>query len=388
MPYQWADYVFVCSKPEQTITEEQEPAMQPPDDMRQTTDFLEADTDMSESMLDPDTGVIERDTGVIERIPRPLSPKEAHSTRRQQLLQQRQFSTPQSLHGNASTNKALWRQLTLLREENQQLRQEVETLRAQVGVTSAPFTGLNGDANSEIETIHRGYQQEIQQYQQHLADLMEERNRQQEEYHNLELRYQDLYYNFLASVEEEAHRMVTEAARTVTLSPTGGETHPLLQNVVQTLQIHAQQLEEEHVAHTIYIMREAQRKAARLEEELRRERQQLTEERENLRALQQSVREQAERRYEAIKTRLQVRWTLRLVTWVGGMLAILVVVQALTLYMLQVPITFPLFFSIIAPVLACPIVACLVIYLRERFNFIYEGAPHKKKTRKLSEHHA
>ncbi|HLI06304.1 MAG TPA: hypothetical protein VKV40_07040 [Ktedonobacteraceae bacterium] len=359
--------------------------MQPPDDMqRMKDDILEEDT----AMIEPETGVLERDTGVIERLSRQASSREAHGSRRQQLLQQKQSYTPQSLHGNASANKALLRQLTLLREENQQLRQEVEALRARGNVTTPSPASFNGDANAEIEAIHRGYQQELQQYQQHLADLMEERNRQQEEYHNLELRYQDLYYNFLASVEEEAHRMVTEAARTVTLSPTGGETHPLLQDVVQTLQTHAQQLEEEHAAHTIYIMREAQRKAARLEEELRRERQQLMEERQNLLALQQSVREQAEQRYQAIQTRLQVRWLLRLVSWVGGMLAVLLVVQVLALYTLQVPISFPLFFSIVAPVLAYPIVACLVVYLRERFHFVYESAPHKKKTRKLSEHHA
>ncbi len=360
--------------------------MQPPDDMQQITDMFEEDT----HMLEPDTGMLERDTGVIERISRPPNPKEAHSARRQQLLQQKQSYTPPSLHGNASEShgKLPWRQLALLREENQQLRREVDALRSQGNAATSSRAGVNGDAEIEIETIHRGYQQEILQYQQHLADLMEERNRQQQEYHDLELRYQDLYYNFLASVEEEAHRMVTEAARTVTLSPVGGETHPLLQDVVQTLQTHAQQLDNEHVAHTLYIMREAQRKAAQLEEEIRRERQQLMQERQNLLVQQQSVRAQAQLRYKAIHARLQARWLLQLVMWVGGLLVLLLVVQLLGLSLLNVPMSRPLLFSVIAPVFLCPIVAYLVVYLRERFRFIYHGAPHKKKTRKLSEHHA
>lgn len=359
--------------------------MQPPEDMRKITDMFEEDTDM----LEPDTGMLERDTGVFERISRPPNPREAHSIRRQQLLHQKQSSTA-SLHGNTSESqgKAPGRQLALLREENQQLRREVETLRAQGSGTPAPRAGVSGDADAEIESIHRGYQQEIEHYQQHLAELMDERNRQQEEYHDLERRYQDLYYNFLASVEEEAHRMVTEAARTVTLSPVGGETHPLLQDVVQTLQTHAQQLENEHVARTLYIMREAQRKAVKLEEELQRERQQLLQERQNLLAQQQSMREQARLRYQAMQTRLQARWLLRLVAAAGGLLVLLLVVQLLGLSLLHVPMSRPLLLSVIAPVFLCPIVAYLFVYMRERFHFIYQGAPHKKKPRKLSEHHA
>ncbi len=359
--------------------------MQPPDDTRQTPDVLEEVADI----LEPDTGVLERDTGVIEGITRPHDSYQEARARRQHILQQKQSLPASSLPGSGSSRN-LWRQLALLRDENQQLRREVETLRAQVNASTPPIADISGDAaiSSEIETIHRGYQQEIQQYQSHLADLMEERNRLQKEYHALESRYHDLYYNFLASLEEEAHRMVTEAARTITLSPTGGETHPLFQDVVQALATHAQQLENEHVAHTLYLMREAQRKAAQLEEELQRERQQLLEERQNLIAQQQSIRQQARQRYQAIQTRLQARWLLRLITVVGVLLVFLLVVQLLGLSLFQVPVSPPLLMAVIAPVFLCPIVASLWVYLRQRIRFLYHGAPHRKKTRKLSEFHA
>ncbi len=362
--------------------------MQPPDDTRQTPDVFEEDA----NILEPDTGVLERDTGVIEGMTRPHDSYKEARVRRQHILQQKQPLTPlpDSPLPASGSGRNLWRQLALLREENQQLRREVEILRAQVNPSIAPVADTGGDTavSTEIETIHRGYQQEIQQYQSHLADLMEERNRLQKEYHALESRYQDLYYNFLASVEEEAHRMVTEAARTITLSPTGGETHPLLQDVVQALATHAQQLENEHVAHTLYLMREAQRKAARLEEELQRERQQLLEERQNLIAQQQSIRQQARQRYLAIQTRLQARWLLRLITVVGALLVFLLVVQLLGLSLFQVPMSPPLLIAVVAPVFLCPIVASLWVYLRQRIRFLYHGAPHRKKTRKLSEFHA
>lgn len=357
--------------------------MLPADDRQQATDIFEENTDM----LEPDTGVLERDTGVIERIA--PSRKEVHE-RRQQILQQKQSSTP-PFNGNISAgNGRVWRQLALLREENQQLRREAETLRARASLSGDLIPDSPGDTgvSVEVETIHRGYQQEIQHYQQHLADLMEERNRQQEEYHALEERYQDLYYNFLASVEEEAHRMVTEATRTVTLSQTGGETHPLLQDVVQTLETHARQLENEHAAHTLYLMREAQRKAAQLEEALQQERQQLAEERQNLVVQQQSVRAQARARHQAIQSRLQARWMLRLITVVGGLLAFLLAVQLLGLFLLHVSMSPLLIIAVVAPVLLCPIVAFLYVYLRERISFMYSSAPHRKKTRKLSEFHA
>ena len=354
------------------------------DDIRPTTNIFEENTDT----LEPDTGVLERDTGVIERFSHPSSYKGPRA-RRQQLLQQKQ-SSMQPAEGAISASKAPWRQIALLREENQQLRREVETLRSQVNIPNTPTPDANEDtANpAEIETIHRGYQQEMQQYQQHLANLMEERNRQQEEYHDLERRYQDLYYNFLTSVEEEAHRMVTEAARTITLSPTGDETHPLLRDVVETLAIHARQLEDEHAAHTLYLMREVQRKAARWEEELRRERQQLEEERQSLVARKQSLHEQARLRHQAIQARLQARWILRVVTAVGGLLVFLLVVQLFALSLLHVPMSRSLLIAVIVPILLCPIVAWLYVTLRDRVSFLYHGAPHKKKTRKLSEHHA
>jgi hypothetical protein len=237
------------------------------------------------------------------------------------------------------------------------------------------------DLASEIETIHKGYQQEIQQYQMHLAEMMEERNQLLEEYQMLEHRHQELYYNFLASVEEEAHRMVTEATRTITLSLKGNETPPLLRDTVETLEAHARQLEDEHTAHTLYLMREAQRKAALLEEQLRRERQQIAEERQNLVNLQNSVREQAQLRYKTIQSRLQARWKLQLVIATGILLVVLLFGQAIGLHLLRVPMSASLILTLIAPVFLCPMVVYAYAYLRKLTLYIYQGAPHRTKVK-------
>src|SRR5579883_3389553 len=163
--------------------------MQPPDDTRQTPDVLEEVADI----LEPDTGVLERDTGVIEGMTRPHDSYQEARARRQHILQQIQ-SLPDSPLPGSDSSRNLWRQLALLRDENQQLRREVERLRAPVNSSTPPMADIGGDTaiSSEIETIHRGYQQEIQQYQSHLADWIEEPNSLQKEYHALENRYQEL----------------------------------------------------------------------------------------------------------------------------------------------------------------------------------------------------
>ena len=244
------------------------------------------------------------------------------------------------------------------------------------------------DLASEIEAIHKGYQQEIQQYQMHLAEMMEERNQLLEEHQMLERRHQELYYNFLASVEEEARKMVTEAARTITLSLNGNETPPLMRDVVQTLEIHARQLENEHTAHTLYLMREAQRKAALLEEQLSQEQQHIAEERQNLINMQASVREHAQLRYQTIQSRLQARWKLQFVVATGLLLLVLLLGQAVGLHLLHVAMSASLILTLTIPVFLCPIVAYLYAYLRRSTLYIYHGAPHRTKVKGAVQHKA
>ena len=298
--------------------------MQPRDDIQQITDMLEVDVDTD--IAEPDTGVLEPDTGMLERDTGVIQRIEAGSERI--------------------------------------------------------------DLASEIEAIHKGYQQEIQQYQLHLAEMMEERNQLLEAHQQLERRHQELYYNFLASVEEEAHRMVTEAANTITLSLNGDEPPPLMRDVVQTLEVHARQLEDEHTAHTLYLMRETQRKAAQMEEQLRRERQQLAEERQNLINLQTSVREQAQLRYQTIQSRLQARWKLQLVAATGILLVVILLGQAIGLHLLHVPMNASLILTLVAPVFLCPIVAYTYVYLRRSILYLYHCAPHRVKVKAAAQHKA
>lgn len=297
--------------------------MQPADDFRQMRDMLEEELDLAE----PDTGVLGQDSGVFE-------PDTGMFERDTGVIER--VTRPES---------------------------------------------IDFDIAAEIAAIHNGYQQEIQQYQAHLADLMEERNQIMEERRALESRYQDLYYNFLASVEEEAHRMVQEATRTVTLSPDSKATHPLLRDAMQTLELHAQQIEGEHTARTLYLMREAQRKAALLEQELDRERQQIAVERQNLINLQNSAREQALLRHRTIQSRLQAQWLLRLIRTVGITLGVLLVGQVLLLSLLRVPSSASLFVAIFLPIFFCPIAVYLYMSLRKSILYIYHSAPHRVKTK-------
>ena len=290
--------------------------MQPGDNFQEITNMLEVDTAIDE----PDTGMLERNMVIDE------------------------------------PNSGMF-------ERDADGRPDTGVLERDTGVMQRiDFTGERMDLASEIEAIHNGYQHEIQQYQMHLTELMDERNQLLEAYQTLEQSHQELYDNFLISVEEEAQKMVTEAARTITLSPNGEGTSPLLRDAVQTLEVHARQLEDEHTAHTLYLMREAQRKAARLEEQLRIERQQIAAERQNLINLQSSVREQAQLRYRTIQSRLQARSKLQLVVTTGILLVVLLLGQLLFLSLLRVHMSeaaYPLALRASAALSYCRLRLCL-----------------------------
>src|SRR5205085_9775163 len=136
----------------------------------------------------------------------------------------------------------------------------------------------------EIEATHYGHQQEIEQYQSHLREMMEERKELQESYQALQRRYQELYHDyqdtFHEAVEEEASKMVTDAARTLVLSPE--HVPPLLHDVKKTVEFQIKQEEDQHIAEALYMMRQAQIKAEQLEQELAHERAQMDIERQNI----------------------------------------------------------------------------------------------------------
>lgn len=229
-----------------------------------------------------------------------------------------------------------------VREENLHLRKELETLQTQLEMYQSSMNLLD----NEIETIHHAHQQEIEQYQQHLRDMMEERNHMQETNQQWERRYQELYHSFQDAVEEEANKLVKEAAQTLVLSPE--HTPALLNDVVKTLEGQLKQTEDQRTAELLAVMRQAQYKAELLEQEVTRERAELAAGREGLRLMQASISAQAQQRYTMERARLKGRWTAGL-TLVSMFLFSLMVTLELVFYSLH----FALYIALFVPLVIC-----------------------------------
>lgn len=243
-------------------------------------------------------------------------------------------------------------QVSHLREENLNLRRELEEMQAQLATYQSSLDLLDG----EIETIHRDHHQEIEQYQQHLREMMEERNQMQEINQQWERRYQELYHSFQDAVEEEANKMVKEAAQTLILSPE--HTPALLGDVVKTLEAQMRQTEDQRTAELLAVMRQAQYKSELLEQEVAHERNELENERENLRLLRESIIQQAQQRYQIEQARLRTRWTAGLTFTSMLMLCLLVTLETI-FYSFRLA----LFLDIFLPLAACLVLTYVVAHL-------------------------
>lgn len=223
-----------------------------------------------------------------------------------------------------------------LHEENLHLRRELETLQDQLEGFQSGMEMLD----NEIESIHYAHQQEIEQHQQQLREMMAERNHMQETHQQLEQRYQELYHAFQEAVEDEANKMVKEAAQTLVISPE--HTPALLGDVVRTLEAQLKQSEDQQISEMLEVMRQAQYKAELLEQEVAHERFELATERERLRLLRAEMSEQAHQRYRLEHKRLKARWTAGL-TLISMFLFSLMVVLELIFYSLNAPLYIALF---------------------------------------------
>ena len=132
-----------------------------------------------------------------------------------------------AIPGDTSNGKLSARQLSQLRDENRRLYHEIEALQTRI----AQYSEVEAQFEQDIENIHHAHQLEIEQYQSHLREMMDELNQKQQAYQEMEQRYQDLYHSFQDAVEEEAGKLVSEAAQTMVLSPE--HTPPLLHDVVK-----------------------------------------------------------------------------------------------------------------------------------------------------------
>lgn len=233
------------------------------------------------------------------------------------------------------------RQLAQLRDENRRLRREVEELQRRVVQHRHSEQRLEQD----IDALRYEHQLEIEQYQTNLREMMDELNHKQETLQEMEQRYQNLYHTFHESVENEAGKLVSEAAQTLILSPE--HTPPLLHDVMKTLEFQVKQTEDQHVAQLMALMRQAQRKTAQLELELANERERMAEERQRLLVQQNSISQQGKLRQKYIESSLRARFT-GVVTLISSTILVLFVLIELALVNY---FKVPLFGALISPII-------------------------------------
>lgn len=328
-------------------------------------------------MLSPDdTSHNTQVTESLERLPRSSDRRSPTHERRQSTLQQKNTDVLPSVSVETPHGKIAWRQVIQLREENRHLRFELEDQRTEMRQLITAYNSLQAQFDQEATSIHGGYQQEREQYQRHVQALMEEHNHLQETYSELERRYMDLYHTFQDAVEEEAHKMVTEAAQTIELSP--ASTSLLFQDVMKTLELQVRQEEDKHLVEALYLKREVQRMAALLEQE----RQQIEEERHNLLVMQNTAREQAELRQKTLQARLRARAKVRSITVTIGMVVLLVTLQFLFLNLAHIKIAAEISFLLLLPIIICSLLAFVFSTPLSHVRDIYYGAPHKKNVKK------
>ena len=286
-----------------------------------------------------------RTTDALERVPRILDRRSVLNERRQNILQQKQTDTLPRISGETTGSRTAWRQVILLREENKHLRSELDAQRAELQRLVNEYTALQVEFDKEADTIHSGYRQEIEQYQSHMRELMEERNHLQETHQETEQRYLELYHSFRDSVEVEAQKLVIAAANTQELP--FDTTALLVDDLRKSVEREVRQEEDKHLLEAIYLKREMQRLVQSLEQE----RQQVKEELQCLLNLQNSAREQAELRQKVLQARMEARWRFRTFITTAAAMISLIVFQWICVLLFRVPVTANLSLMLIGPII-------------------------------------
>ncbi|HLX56213.1 MAG TPA: hypothetical protein VKR83_04245 [Ktedonobacteraceae bacterium] len=270
---------------------------------------------------------------------------------------------------DAAVGKLSTRQITQLRDENRRLRREVDELQRRI----AEYSEIDARFEQEVDTIHKGHQLEIEQYQNHLREMMDELNQKQQALQDMEQRYQELYHSFHDAVEEEAAKLVTEAAQTMVLSPE--HTPPILHDVVKTLEFQVKQTEDQHVAELLALMRQAQRKNELLEQELAQEHQKLTYERQKIYVEQNRIREQGELRNKMIAAHLRARFSLLVTLLTTGCLLLFAIVELI----LYADAKLPVYWSLFIPIVICAVLAYFVSLIGSHVR--YFRPPQKQQSK-------
>lgn len=297
----------------------------------------------------------------------------ARHLKRQATLSEKRNRTTDvlpALPDDSSSGKLGARQLALARDENRRLYHEIEILQSRI----AEYNEAEAQFEQEVENIHHAHQLEIEQYQSHLREMMDELNQKQQAYQEMEQRYQDLYHTFQDAVEEEASKLVAEAAQTMVLSPE--HTPPLLHDVKKTLEFQVKQTEDQHVAELMALMRQAQRKNEQLERELARERENVFNEKQRVFEEQKRLGEQAREREKMIKAYLRTRFAMA-VTALTSALLLLYAITTLGLYAVM---KLPIYWSVFLPIVLCALLAFFVTRINTHARYFKPAAaPPTKK---------
>ncbi len=294
-------------------------------------------------MFSPDNTGYNTPIGPIDRSARAASRREIINEKRQ-----RNTDMLPKINGEMPNVKISVRHVAHWRVENKRLRWELDEKHHLI----YQYRQRQALLEQELGTIHRDNQKIIEQYEIHLREAIEERNQLHEVNQELQRRYQELEHSFHENVTEEASKLVEEAAHTLALSPE--HTPPLLRDVAKTLEFQVKQTEDLHVAELLSLMRQAQRKAELLEQELASEREKIADERQNLIVQQAKISQQAKYRYETMQEQVRAHWTLVLTLMAAALLVLVPIFQ-----LLFVSWKVPLDIAIFAPVLICIGVAFL-----------------------------
>lgn len=294
------------------------------------------------------------------------SPNESHAVQTQTNM--RPFLLP-----DTSITQEAWSAAAQLREENVHLHQKFMEQEQQIQQLTDDYTTLRTEHVHTIATIHGGHQQDLEHYQTHLREAIEERNCLQETCIHLEENYQQLYHTFQEVVEEEVQKRLTEATYALQTSP--DTAPPILQDALRISERRARQLEEKSLVETLFLKRELQLLATRLQEE----RKQLDQERQNLLAMHHTVCEQVELHQKLAKARLHARWRVTSLFIAVGSLAMLVIMQFMFLYVFHARLTPSVSFALLAPILLCTVLAFTFSKPASMAKHMYFSAPHKKK---------
>ena len=271
--------------------------------------------------------------------------------------------------GDASNGKLSARQFAQLRDENRRLHHEIEELQSRI----AQYSEAEAQFEQEVETIHHAHQLEIEQYQSHLREMMDELNQKQQALQEMEQRYQELYHSFQDAVEEEAGKLVTEAAQTMVLSPE--HTPPILHDVVKTLEFQVKQTEDQHVAELMALMRQAQRKNELLEQELAQERENLFNERQKVFDEQKRMQEQSVLRHKMIDSYLRTRFAMV----VASLTTALLLAYALIELALDKAMKLNFYWSIFLPLILCAVAAFFITRMTTHARYFRPPSSNKKK---------